>query len=308
MRNAFAEEAVTLASEDEQYFLLSGDIGNRLFNTYKERFSERFMNCGVAEANMTGVAAGMAMAGLRPMTYTIATFNTARCLEQIRVDVCFHNLPVTIVGVGAGLSYAGLGYTHHATEDIAMMRIFPNMTVLCPGDVAELRVAMHAAHRHDGPVYIRLGKKGEPNVHKGTPNFQIGKAITLSEGDEVCLLGVGTSLPEVETAARLLTDKGVSVRLVSFHTIKPLDDALLAEIFETFKVVSLIEEHSCLGGAGSAVAEWLVKQSNYKAKFISISLPDEIFHQAGSQEYARQKLGLLAQNIAHRVLLALETG
>jgi transketolase len=308
MRNAFAEEAANLAREDEQYFLLSGDIGNRLFNTYKARFSERFLNCGVAEANMTGVAAGMAMAGLRPMTYTIAAFNTARCLEQIRVDVCYHNLPVTIVGVGAGLSYAGLGYTHHATEDIAMMRVLPNMTVLCPGDVAEVRAAMHAAHRHDGPVYIRLGKKGEPNVHTGLPDFQIGKAITLSDGDEVCLLGVGTSLPEVETAARLLTDKGVSVRLVSFHTIKPLDYALLTEIFETFKVVSLIEEHSCLGGAGSAVAEWLAAQSNYNAKFISISLPDEIFQQAGTQEHARRKLGLLAQDIARKVLLALETG
>ena len=127
MRDSFAAEASNLAEKDPRFILLTGDIGNRLFNTYKEKYAERFLNCGVAEANMTGVAAGMAMAGLRPMTYTITSFNTARCYEQIRVDLCYHNLPVTVVGVGGGLSYSELGYTHHAVEDIGMMRLLPNM-------------------------------------------------------------------------------------------------------------------------------------------------------------------------------------
>ena len=306
MRKAFAEEALKIASNDERYFLLSGDIGNELFNPYKEKFAERFLNCGVAEANMTGVAAGMAMAGLRPMTYTIATFNTARCLEQIRLDICYHNLPVTVLGTGAGLSYAGLGYTHHATEDIAMMRMLPNMTVICPADAEEVRTVMVAAHEHDGPVYIRLGRTGEPNVHESPPSFKIGKAITLSDGNDVCLLGVGNMLFEASAAADILKGEGLSVRLVSFHTIKPLDEILLKETFATCRAVAVIEEHSCLGGAGSAVAEWLTTQSRYKASFVPIALPDKIIHYSGSQQYVREKFGLSAQNISQKIITALE--
>ena len=160
MRNAFAEEVFKIAGEDEALVLLSADTGNRLFDGFKEKFSERFINCGIAEANMTGMASGMCMSGLRPITYTLATFNTVRCLEQIRVDICYHNLPVTIVGVGAGLSYANLGYTHQATEDIGILRTFPNMSILCPADPMEVRGALRSAHDHDGPVYIRLGKRG----------------------------------------------------------------------------------------------------------------------------------------------------
>src|SRR2546430_5284860 len=164
MRNAFATEITSLASEDERLVLLSGDIGNKLFDGYKEKFPERFFNCGVAEANMMGMAAGMALSGMRPITYTITPFTTTRCFEQIRVDVCYHNVPVIIVGVGGGLSYASLGATHHSCEDIALLRMLPNMTVICPGDAIEVRGALRAALRHDGPVYIRLGKKGEPIV------------------------------------------------------------------------------------------------------------------------------------------------
>ena len=158
MRNAFAQEITALAAEDKRIVLLSGDIGNRLFDPYKKQFPDRFYNCGVAEANMTSVAAGMALSGLRPVTYTIAAFNTVRCLEQIRVDVCYQGLPVVIVGVGGGLSYAALNATHHALEDVAFLRILPNMTVICPGDAWEVRAAVRAAIKHNGPVYVRLGK------------------------------------------------------------------------------------------------------------------------------------------------------
>src|SRR5262245_37500104 len=162
MRNAFAAEVTALAGQDERVVLLMGDIGNRLFNDFRDRHPERFFNCGIAEANMTGMAAGMAACGLRPVTYTIAPFVTTRCLEQVRVDVCYHRLPVTIVGVGAGLSYASLGATHQACEDIAFLRALPGMTVVCPADPLEVRLALRAALRHPGPVYLRLGKKGEP--------------------------------------------------------------------------------------------------------------------------------------------------
>src|SRR6266850_1904913 len=168
MRNAFAAEITALAGEDQRVILLSGDIGNRLFDDYKIRAPGRFFNCGVAEANMIGVAAGMAMCGLRPVAYSITPFVTTRCLEQIRTDVCYHEAPVTIVAVGAGLSYSGLGPTHHSCEDISFLRSIPNMVVICPGDAFEVRAALRAAMQQDRPVYIRMGKKGEPVVHAGS--------------------------------------------------------------------------------------------------------------------------------------------
>ncbi|MBD3308677.1 transketolase, partial [candidate division KSB3 bacterium] len=188
MRNAFAAELTSLAADNRQIILLSGDIGNRLFNDYKAQFPDRFFNCGVAEANMTSMAAGMALCGLRPITYTITPFATTRCLEQIRVDICYHNVPVIIAGVGGGLSYAGLGATHHSCEDIGFLRMLPNMTVICPGDAWEVRLALRAAVQHTGPVYLRIGKKGEPVVHSQAPEFTIGKGIVVQEGTEICLL------------------------------------------------------------------------------------------------------------------------
>ena len=181
MRAAFADEIEKLASEDRRIVLLSGDIGNRMFGTFKDKFPDSFYNCGVAEANMTGMAAGMALCGLRPVTYTITAFNTARVLEQIRLDVCYQNLPVIIVGVGGGLSYASLNATHHALEDIAFLRVLPNMTVICPGDAWEVRAAIKAAIKINGPVYIRMGKKGEPLVHKSLPNLKIGEGLLVKE-------------------------------------------------------------------------------------------------------------------------------
>src|ERR1700739_4498405 len=195
MRNAFADELTRLGDEDPRVVMLSGDIGNRLFDKFKARHAPRFFNCGVAEANMVGIAAGLAMNGLRPVAYTITPFVTTRCLEQIRTDVCYHEAPVTIVAVGAGLAYSGLGPTHHACEDIAFLRAIPNMVVICPGDAWEVRAAMRGALRQDRPVYIRMGKRGEPKVHQDVPEaFQIGKALTVSEGSDVCLLSNGTML------------------------------------------------------------------------------------------------------------------
>src|SRR5690349_225696 len=156
MRNAFAAEVTALGAEDKRIVLLSGDIGNRLFDNYKSKCGERFFNVGVAEANMISMAAGMAMTGLRPVVYTINSFVTARCYEQIRVDLCYHNVPVVVVGVGAGLGYASLGATHHSCEDIATLRVLPNMTVVCPGDAVEVKLALRAAVRERGPVFIRL--------------------------------------------------------------------------------------------------------------------------------------------------------
>jgi transketolase len=302
MRNAFADELTRLGSDDPRVVMLSGDIGNRLFDKFKDKHPSRFFNCGVAEANMMGVAAGMAMNGLRPVTYTITPFVTTRCLEQIRTDVCYHDAPVMIVAVGAGLAYSGLGPTHHACEDISFLRSLPNMVVICPGDAFEVRGALRAAMQQDRPVYIRMGKKGEPVVHKGPiANFAIGKAITITEGTDACLLSTGNMLPEATEAAHQLKEKGISAEVVSFHTVKPLDEARLKDSFARFRLVATLEEHSLIGGFGAAVSEWLADTETRHQKFLRFGTPDAFFKKSGEQEYAREVLGLTGHQIAERI-------
>lgn len=302
MRNAFADELTKIGNDDDRVVMLSGDIGNRLFDKFKAAHPDRFFNCGVAEANMTGLASGLAMNGLRPVTYTITPFVTTRCLEQIRTDVCYHDLPVTIVAVGAGLSYAALGPTHHACEDIAFLRALPNMVVICPGDAWEVRAALRAAMKQDKPVYIRMGKKGEPVVHDGPVEaFKIGKAIVMQEGSDVALVSTGNMLPEAIEAQKVLAEKGVSAEVVSFHTVKPLDEAYLSGAFDRFKLVVTIEEHSLIGGFGSAVAEWAVDTGEDTRKLLRIGTPDKFFKESGEQEHARKVLDLTGHQIAGRV-------
>ena len=303
MRNAFADEITSLAGNDPRVTLLSGDIGNRLFDRYKAVATERFFNCGVAEANMMGVAAGLAMSGLRPVVYTITPFVTTRCLEQIRVDVCYQKAPVTIVGVGSGLGYASLGPTHHSCEDVAFLRALPGMTVVCPADPPEVRAALRAALAHEGPVYLRLGKKGEPHVHQTPPDLILGRGIVVAEGSDVCVLSTGTPLPRVMEARRLLLERdGISVRVVSLHTVKPLDTDLLADVFTRFDLVATVEEHSLIGGLGSAVAEWLV-DSHIRggSRLCRIGTPDAFLRRSGGERFAQECFGLTAEAIAERV-------
>lgn len=302
MRNAFAGEIEKLAETHPDIVLLSGDIGNRLFNPYKSRFPDRFYNCGVAEAHMTSMAAGMAMGGLRPLTYTITPFNTARCYEQIKIDICYQNLPVIVVGVGGGLSYAGLGATHHSFEDIAIMRVLPNMTILCPADQVEVRLCLNAALDVKGPVYIRLGKKNEPAVHQETPPFEIGRGIVIQEGADVCLLGCGNVMPVVTDAANRLARKGVSAKVVSMHTVKPLDADLLADIFSRFDTVVTVEEHSLIGGFGSAVAEWVVDHAAVKTCLLRFGIQDAFTVKSGNQKNARKMNGLTPDHIVSEIL------
>jgi len=302
MRNAFAAEMTSIASIDKRIVLLSGDIGNRLFDNFKKNTHEQFFNCGVAEANMISLASGMALCGLRPIAYTITPFITARCFEQIKVDMCFYNVPVIIVGVGGGLSYAELGATHHACEDIALMRVLPNMTVICPADPLEVRLALQAAVKHEGPVYIRLGKKGEPMIHKEEPDFIIGKGIVIQRGEKVCLLSTGSILPVVMEAAVKLEGVGIKAQVVHFHTVKPLDEGLLADIFTGFNLVVAVEEHSLVGGFSSGIAEWRADQTSQQGRLMRIGVADKFFCEAGKQKYARKCFGLASEDIAEKVL------
>lgn len=302
MRDAFAKAMTELAGKDERIVLLSGDIGNRMFDEFKGLYPDRFYNCGVAEANMTGLAAGLALSGMLPVTYTIAPFNTYRCFEQIRLDLCYHNLPVIVVGVGAGLAYAGLGATHHSCEDIASLRALPNMNVICPGDAVEVRLGLAAAFETGAPTYLRLGKKREPVVHASDPELIVGKAIPMKAGDEVCILNTGNTLPVALNASEALANRGVNASVYSMHTVKPLDTELLAEAFASADLVVTVEEHGSAGGLGGAVAEWLSDHPGQKAGLLRNHTGDTFLSACGNQDNAREILGLTPEAIADAVI------
>jgi transketolase len=250
---------------------------------------------------MMSVAAGLAMSGLRPVVYTITPFTTTRCLEQIKIDVCYHNAPVVIVGVGAGLSYASLGGTHQSLEDISFLRVLPGMSVVCPGDALEVRAALAASLRQPGPVYIRLGKKGEPVVHQAPPDFQLGKALVVRPGSDVCILSTGNLLPVAVEAADRLASSNISAEVVSYHTVKPLDEEFLARAFHQFALVTTLEEHSLLGGLGSAVAEWVVDHGPVTGRLLRLGTPDVFLHEAGEQEHVREVFGLTPEAVSARI-------
>ncbi len=256
---------------------------------------------------MIGVAAGMALSGLKPVTYTIAAFNF-RALEQIRIDLCYHRAPVVVVGVGGGFGYYGLGPTHHCLEDLGTLRSLPNMAIVVPSDAWETRAALRAALKCDHPVYLRLGKKGEPKLRGSYPSgFEIGKAIILREGRDVAIISCGPIINEALRAADALAESGIGALVASFHSIKPLDERILTEAFSRFKLVTVVEEHSRLGGLSSAIAEWAMDHGPQHAQLLRLGTKDAFFHDAGEREYALEKSGLTAPHIAAKVKSALSS-
>lgn len=309
MRNAFAQCMTEVAGEDPAVFLLMADIGNRLFNDYQSRHANRFLNCGIAEANMISMASGLASGGFKPVCYTIAPFVTARCYEQIRVDVGYHESNVVIVGTGSGLSYASLGATHHGFDDIAIMRAIPGIDIFAPCDANDVHGCLRAALASPRPAYIRIGKKGEPAMLNEIPTVEIGKFTTHRKGEDVCILNCGTTLPACVEAAESLEANRVSAAVVQCSSVKPLDQEFLREAFANFKLVITVEEHSLCGGLGSAIAEFVVDQDlRDGAPLVRLGIPDAFIHQTGSQEYARKKCGLDAASIAATITRRLRKG
>jgi transketolase len=300
MRNSFAQTVTKLGEKNKKIFLLSGDIGNKLFDDYKKKNKNRFLNCGVAEANMTGVAAGLAMQGFRPITYTITPFNTLRCLEQIKIDICYPKLPVIIVGTGAGLSYSSLGATHHSLDDIAVMRTLPNLNILCPCDPIEVKYALKEALKSKNPTYIRLGKKGEPTINNKKIKFKIGKINIIKKGSEISILSVGNIMKVSHECHKILTQHKVSTELVSFHSIKPLDENFIKKVFKK-KLVICIEEHSTTGGAGSAILEFCNKNYIDTNKLILFGTSNKFLTKLGNQEQGRIKVGLTSKEIVKKI-------
>ena len=306
MRNAFLDTLFELAQQDERVVFITGDLGYRVVEKFMEQRPRQFLNAGVAEQNMTGLAAGMALSGKIVFTYSIGNFPTMRCLEQIRNDVCYHEANVKIVTVGGGFAYGPMGVTHHAIEDLAVMRAIPGLMVVAPGDPVETRAATRAITAHPGPCYLRLGKAGEPTVHPGPIEFQLGKAIRFREGRNLTLISTGGMLQTAAKAAERLATQGIQTRVLSMHTLKPLDEsAVLAAARETGCIATL-EEHSVNGSLGSAVAELLAETWDVKVPFKRIGMPPIFSPYIGSQEYMLQKHGLNDEAVA-AVLLKLHS-
>lgn len=298
MRNACIETLLDIAKQDERVVFITGDLGFGVVTPFMEQLPLQFVNAGVAEQNMTGLATGMALSGKIVFTYSIGNFPTMRCLEHIRNDVCYHNANVKIVSVGGGFAYGSMGPTHHAIEDLAVMRALPGMTVVAPGDPVETRAATRAVKDYAGPCYLRLGKAGEPTVHQGPIDFRIGRAIVLREGWDATLISTGgILLPALRAAERLAKD-GIAIRVLSMHTLKPLDvEAVLRAARETGVIVT-IEEHSIIGGLGSAVAEVLAEAAVETVKFKRLGAPPDFSPHIGSQDYMRARHGLTEESIA----------
>jgi transketolase len=301
VRTTFLNTLFELAKQDPRIVFITGDLGFGVAERYMEELPKQFVNAGVAEQNMTGMAAGMALSGKIVFTYSIANFPTLRCLEQVRNDVCYHQADVKVVSVGGGFAYGSMGATHFATEDLGVMRMLPNLLVVAPGDPVETRHATHALVEHRGPCYLRLGKAGEPIVHKSEIHFELGKAIQVRNGSDVTLMSTGGMLYNTVAAAERLDSQGIHARVLSMHTLKPLDiEAIQSAATDTGAIVT-VEEHSIVGGLGSAVAEVLAEGDHLRARFKRLGVPPHFAPRVGSQEFLLAEHGLTAEQIANSV-------
>jgi transketolase len=301
MRDTFVRALTELAAADPSIFLITGDLGFGVLTDFARAFPRQYLNIGVAEQNMTGVATGMALDGRTVFTYSIGNFPTLRCLEQIRNDACYHEANVKIVSVGCGMSYGPLGISHHATEDIAILRALPNITVVSPCDLWEAEQATRAVASHSGPALLRLDKSAAPESVRPGESFQLGKARTIREGRDVTLVAAGGILGEAMAAADLLRLQAIHCRILSMHTLKPLDiEALCAAATETDGIVT-VEEHTVEGGLGGAVAENLLEAGVIPRFFLRVGLRGGFSSIVGSQQYLRKVYSLDAQSIARAV-------
>ena len=305
MRNAFIK-AITEIGKNENVVLLINDTGQYILKEFDSKYPGRLINVGISEQNMVGLAAGLAASGKTVFVYSIASF-LARAYEQIKVDVCYPALNVKFIGVGAGLAYGAMGITHHATEDIAIFRALPNMTIISPCDPIEAEQATVAAYNRPGPVYLRLGLTGEPNLHSPDYKFELGNFDVLREGWDIALISTGRMVNTVLSAARMLKEKDIFAMVINVHTIKPLSDQLITYLDRSAMIsaVLTVEEHNVIGGLGSAIAEKINGHDVFLFKAMGID--DKFCTKHGSWPYLQEKLGLSAQHIVEHVRQARAT-
>jgi len=305
MRDAFIRVLTEAASHNPRIMLITGDLGFGVLNEYADRFPKQFINAGVAEQNMTMLACGLALEGHKVFTYSIANFTILRCLEQLRNDVCYHKADVTAVSVGGGFSYGQLGMSHFATEDLAILRALPEMKVLAPTGIWETEEITRALIAQGGPAYLRLDKGRADSGPRSGETFEIGRARVLRPGNDVCLIATGGVLSEALRAAEKLLDDGVEARVLSMHTVKPLDIEAVVSAARDCKGIVTVEEHSVLGGLGGAVAEACLEAGAAPGFFARIGLDDIYPTIVGDQDYLRAHYGMGADTIKARVLDAL---
>jgi transketolase len=291
VRTAFINQLYSHAAIDPRIMLVVGDLGFGVVTRFMKELPRQFVNAGIAEQNMMGVATGLALSGRIVVTYSIANFPILRCLEQLRNDACYHRANVKVVAVGGGLSYGSLGVSHHATEDLAVARAMPNLTVLAPNDPAEAAAATEAMLALDGPVYMRIDRAGESAPVADTSPFAIGRARLARPGNDLAILATGGLLGTALAAADVLAQRGLSARVLSAHTVKPLDADAVLDAARTGAVFTL-EEHSTSGGLGGAVAELLLEAGVGGLRFQRIGLPPQFTASIGDQAYLRREHGL----------------
>lgn len=304
MRDTVVKTLIELGKQDKNIELITGDLGFGVLKSFWETLPDQFVNAGIAEQNMTGVAAGMALEGKKVFTYSIGNFPTLRCLEQIRNDCAYHNANVNIICVGGGYVYGSLGMSHHATEDIAILRALPDVTVICPGDPVEAALAVKKIANTQGTCYLRLGRGGEKNVNTVIKEFEIGKAYKLRDAKDLpkkaAIFSTGAILEETSKACDMLEEQGIAVEQYSFPSVKPIDSNVIKDCAERFDNIFTVEEHNIVGGFGSAVAEVLA-ESDGRAKLHRIGINDFYCIEVGSQAYLREQVGINADGIARKV-------
>lgn len=303
MRTAFIDELCKMAENDPSIWLVCGDLGYSVLEQFSDRFPDRYLNAGVAEQNMTGIAAGLALEGKTVFTYSIANFPVMRCLEQIRNDVCCHNLKVKIVSIGGGMAYGSHGYSHHGVEDLGVMRCLPNMKVVAPADPVEARAAVRAMAADNGPGYLRLGKAGEQILHSGQIDFKFGRAITVRNGSQVMIFSTGGTLGIALEAAAELIAAGFSVGVSSMPSLAPIDRDAILDAARAVQLVVTVEEHGP-GGLGSIVAE-VMAEAGLSTPLRMVRLRHEILKTAGSQDFLRTSLGVSREHLVKAALRVL---
>lgn len=300
MRNSFIRAIIEIG-KDENVIILINDTGQFILQDFANRYPGRLINVGIAEQNMVGLAAGLAASGKTVFVYSIASF-FARCYEQIKVDVAYHNLNVKLVGIGAGLAYGTMGITHHATEDIAIFRALPNMTIISPCDPIEAEQATVAAYNHPGPVYLRLGLTGEPNLHCSDYRFELNRIDVLRDGKDIAIISTGRMVKTTLEAADILKSYGVSAMVTNLSVIKPISD-LVAFLVHKCKVRAIltIEEHNVIGGLGSAVAQDIARDE-ISIPFLKMGIYNQFCAEYGSWPYLQEKLRLSATHVVSEAL------
>lgn len=306
MRDTFVKTLIELAKENHDIELITGDLGFGVLKPFWEQCPDQFTNAGIAEQNMTTVAAGMALEGKTVFTYSIGNFPTLRCLEQIRNDCAYHDANVKIVCIGGGFVYGSLGMSHQATEDLAILRALPDVVVMAPGDLVEAEACTRALATTPGTAYLRLGRGGEKRIHERLDDFQIGKAVKVCDGERVALFSTGAIFEEVRDACGLLREAGLSPAVYTFPTVKPIDKELIETVARDFELIVCCEEHNIVGGFGSAVAEVLAEMRKKRAYLLRIGMNDQYCVRVGNQKYLREQYGMDGKTIARRVMEALD--